>query len=347
MLDDSNQRRTELDKLGEFGLIKEISENVKLQNNSSKLGIGDDAAVIQYEEGMQTVVSTDMLIEGVHFDLSYTPLKHLGYKSVVVNLSDIYAMNAMPEQITMSIAISNRFSLEAIQEFYSGVLLACDTYGVDLVGGDTTSSVAGLVISVTAIGKAKPENIVKRSTATDSNLLVLTGDLGGAYMGLQILEREKQIFAESPNVQPKLEGYDYILERQLKPEARRDVILEFANLDILPTAMMDISDGLSSEILHLCAESNLGVDLYEDKIPVDPETFDKAREMNLDPTLCALSGGEDYELLFAIDLKDYDKVKNHPSFTVIGHFTETGNPKQLIAKDGSTHELLAQGWKSF
>lgn len=347
MLEDSNQKRTELEKLGEFGLIKHISESVKLQNSSTKLGIGDDAAVIQYAADEQTVVSTDMLVEGVHFDLSYTPLKHLGYKAVVVNLSDIYAMNAIPEQITVSIAISNRFSLEAIEELYSGILLACDNYGVDLIGGDTTSSVGGLIISVTAIGKAKAEKIVKRTGATDSNLLVVSGDLGGAYMGLQILEREKLIFAESPNVQPKLEGYDYILERQLKPEARRDIILEFENLGLIPTAMMDVSDGLSSEILHLCSHSDLGVDLYEDKIPIDQETFDKAREMNLDPTLCALSGGEDYELLFAVDLKDYDKIKNHPSFTVIGHFTETGNPKQLIARDNSTHELLAQGWKSF
>lgn len=345
MLEDKNPKRTELNQLGEFGLIEHIKKNVVIHNSSSVLGIGDDAAVIQYDANDQVVISTDMLLEGVHFDLMYSPLKHLGYKAVVANLSDIYAMNAKPEQITISIGLSNRFSLEAVEEFYAGALTACSKYGVDLIGGDTTSSVSGLVISVTAIGRQKAENIVKREGAQESNLLVVTGDLGGAYMGLQLLEREKQIFKESPNVQPDLEGKDYILERQLKPEARKDVFETLASLELKPKAMLDVSDGLSSEVLHLCSAANLGVDLYEEKIPIDQQTFDSAREINLDPTICALNGGEDYELLMAIDLQDYEKIKNHPYFTVIGHFTEAGGPKSLIARDSSIHELKAQGFK--
>jgi thiamine-monophosphate kinase len=345
MFEDKNTpRRTELESLGEFGLIDHIKKNVIIHNDSSKLGIGDDAAIIEFSEG-QTVVSTDMLLEGVHFDLMYAPLKHLGYKAVVANLSDIYAMNAQPKQITVSIGLSNRFSLEAVEELYAGILAACSNYQVDLVGGDTTSSMSGLVISITAIGVQKEELIVKRDGAQESNLLVVSGDLGGAYMGLQILEREKQIFKETPNVQPDLEGKDYIIERQLKPEARKDVIDALAKIDLLPKAMIDVSDGLSSEILHLCESSKLGVDVYDEKIPIDQQTFDSAMEMNLDPSMCALNGGEDYELLMAIDLKDYEKIKNHPYFTVIGHFTEVGGPKSLIAKDGSIHELKAQGFQ--
>lgn len=345
MLEDKNPpRRTELESLGEFGLIDHIKKNVIIQNESSKLGIGDDAAIIEYSEG-QTVISTDMLLEGVHFDLMYAPLKHLGYKAVVANLSDIYAMNAQPKQITVSIGLSNRFSLEAVEELYAGILAACSNYQVDLVGGDTTSSLSGLVISITAIGVQKEDKIVKRDGAQESNLLVATGDLGGSYMGLQILEREKQIFKDSPNVQPDLEGKEYIIERQLKPEARKDVFEQLEKIDLVPKAMIDVSDGLSSEILHLCANSNLGVDVYEEKIPIDQQTFDTAMEMNLDPTMCALNGGEDYELLMAIDLKDYEKIKNHPYFSVIGHFTEAGGPKSLIAKDGSIHELKAQGFQ--
>jgi thiamine-monophosphate kinase len=345
MLEDKNPpRRTELESLGEFGLIDHIKKNVIIHNESSKLGIGDDAAIIEYAEG-QTVISTDMLLEGVHFDLMYAPLKHLGYKAVVANLSDIYAMNAQPKQITVSIGLSNRFSLEAVEELYAGILAACSNYQVDLVGGDTTSSLSGLVISITAIGVQKEDKIVKRDGAQESNLLVATGDLGGSYMGLQILEREKQIFKDSPNVQPDLEGKEYIIERQLKPEARKDVFEQLEKIDLVPKAMIDVSDGLSSEILHLCANSNLGVDVYEEKIPIDQQTFDTAMEMNLDPTMCALNGGEDYELLMAIDLKDYEKIKNHPYFSVIGHFTEAGGPKSLIAKDGSIHELKAQGFQ--
>lgn len=347
MLEDAQPKKTDLQNIGEFGLIDLISKQVEIKNESSVLGIGDDAAIIKYENDDCTVVSTDLLVEGVHFDLSYCPLKHLGYKAVVVNLSDIYAMNATPQQITVSIALSNRFGLEAINELYAGIHLACKNYQIDLVGGDTTSSRSGLVISITAIGKAKKDKIVKRSGAKENDLLVVTGDLGGAYMGLQILEREKRIFLDAPQVQPDLEGNDYILERQLKPEARADVIYELEKLGVVPTAMMDISDGLSSEILHLCKNSNVGVDIYEDKIPLDQLTYDKAREFNLDPTLCALSGGEDYELLFAVDIKDYENIKNHPMFTIIGHFTDQNSPKQMIAKDGSRHDLIAQGWKSF
>ncbi len=292
----------------------------------------------------QVVVTTDMLVEGVHFDLTYVPLKHLGYKSVIVNLSDVYAMNAQPKQITVAFAISSRFSLEAVEELYAGMLMACKKYNVDLVGGDTTSSTSGLVISITAIGTLDEEKVVYRNGAKETNLLCVSGDLGGAYMGLQVLEREKAVFKDNPNVQPDLEGKDYILERQLKPEARKDIIELFAKLDLKPTSMIDVSDGLASEILHLCKQSKLGVDLYEEKIPIDPLTYETAREFNLDPTLCALSGGEDYELLFTIDMKDYDKVKNLPDFSIIGHMTPESKGKNLITKSGSVAELKAQGW---
>jgi len=339
-------KRTEISTLGEFGLIEAITKNVKLQNKSSEKGIGDDAAIIDYGTASKTVVSTDMLIEGVHFDLSYTPLKHLGYKAVVVNISDIMAMNAIPRQITVSIALSNRFSLEAVEEFYAGINLACEIYNVDLIGGDTTSSLSGLVISVTAIGEGKEGKIVYRNEAKESNLLVVSGDLGGAYMGLQILEREKQIFKESPSVQPDLTDCNYIIERQLKPEARLDVIKEFEKLDILPSAMIDISDGLSSEVLHLCKQSKLGINVYEDKLPIDQQTFDRARDNHLDPTMCALNGGEDYEMLFALDLVDYEKVKDHPLFTIVGHFVPESDGCTLTAKGGTSHPLEAQGWNS-
>lgn len=339
-----DSKRTEISELGEFGLIDAISKNVKIRNASSEKGIGDDAAVIDYGDNSKTVVSSDMLLEGVHFDLSYVPLKHLGYKAVMVNISDILAMNAIPRQITISLGLSNRFSLEAVEELYQGINLACEIYNVDLIGGDTTSSVNGLVISVTAIGEGKEGKIVYRDGAKESNLLVVSGDLGGAYMGLQILEREKQIYAESPNVQPDLSDCNFILERQLKPEARLDVVNEFEKLEIIPNAMIDISDGLSSEVLHLCKSSKLGVNVYEDKLPIDQQTFDRARDNHLDPTTCALNGGEDYELLFALDLKDYEKVKNHPMFTIIGHFVEESEGYTLTAKGGSSHPLEAQGW---
>jgi thiamine-monophosphate kinase len=343
-MDFDNTSRTELSELGEFGLITHLTRYIEHEQPSSVKGVGDDAAVIASQEGMQTVVSTDMLVEGVHFDLTYVPLKHLGYKSVVVNLSDIYAMNAEPRQIVVSLALSSRFSLEAIEELYAGILLACKKYKVDLVGGDTTTSRSGLVISITALGVAKPEELVYRNGAREGNLLCVSGDLGGAYMGLQILEREKSVFRENPNLQPDLEGKDYILERQLKPEARRDIRELFRSLDLKPTAMIDISDGLSSEILHLCNQSDLGVELYEEKIPIDPMTFETARDFNLDPTVCALSGGEDYELLFTIGSSDYDKIKHSMDVTVIGHMTNKSKGCLMVAKAGTVHELTAQGW---
>lgn len=342
----SDQDRTELSDLGEFGLIDIIKKKVQIRNSSTLKGIGDDAAVVKYDNDSQTVISTDLLVEGVHFDLSYVPLKHLGYKAVMVNISDIIAMNAIPRQITVSLSISNRFSLEAVEEIYDGIHLACELYNVDLIGGDTTSSVSGLTLSVTAIGEGKEGKLVYRDGVKESNLLVVTGDLGGAYMGLQILEREKQIYEESPGVQPDLSDCDIILERQLKPEARLDIIREFETLGVKPNAMMDISDGLSSEVMHLCKQSKVGVSIYEDKLPIDQQTFDRARDNNLDPTMCALNGGEDYELVFAIDLADYEKIKNHPMFTIVGHFVEESDGYTLTAKDGSSHPLEAQGWNA-
>jgi thiamine-monophosphate kinase len=341
-----NSSRTEISTLGEFGLIRHLTEKISLLNPSSLKGVGDDAAVIDAGE-LKTVVSTDMLVEGVHFDLTYVPLKHLGYKCVAVNLSDICAMNATPSQILVSVALSSRFSLEAVEELYAGIYLACDRYKVDLVGGDTSSSRTGLMISVTAIGHAKQEDIVYRSGARETNLLCVSGDLGGAYMGLQVLEREKSVFRENPKIQPDLEGKDYILERQLKPEPRTDITELLRNASIRPTSMIDVSDGLSSEILHLCTQSDVGVELYEEKIPIDPLTVQTAHEFNLDPTLCALSGGEDYELLFTVDLSDYEKLKNMREVRVIGHMTPSSKGRLLVAKDGSVHELTAQGWTAF
>ena len=342
-----NSGRTELTSLGEFGLINLLTEHIEIYNESSLKGIGDDAAVIKYDNEKSTLVSTDMLVEGVHFDLSYVPLKHLGYKAIVVNLSDIYAMNGTPKQVTVSIAASNRFSVEAIEELYAGMLFACKKYNVDLVGGDTTSSTSGLIISVTAIGEAKKEDIVYRNGAQEKDLVCVSGDLGGAYMGLQVLEREKFVFKDNPQLQPDLVGNDYILERQLKPEARMDIIELFKTLDIKPTSMIDISDGLASELMHLCTQSEVGCELYEDKIPLDPQTFDRAREFSLDPTVCALSGGEDYELLFTIPMSEYEKIKNVPDFTIIGHITPKASGLNLIAKAGTSHPITAQGWNSF
>lgn len=341
-----NTTRTELSSLGEFGLIKHLTQFIELKNESSLKGVGDDAAVIDYK-GKQTVISTDMLVEGVHFDLTYVPLKHLGYKAVSVNLSDIYAMNALPKQITVSLALSNRFSVEAMEELYSGILLACEKHQVDIVGGDTTTSKSGLIISITAIGEADEKDIVYRNGAKDGNLLCVTGDLGGAYVGLQLLEREKQIYIETPNVQPDLGGNDYILERQLKPEARKDIPPLLKLLEVKPTAMIDVSDGLASEILHLTTQSAVGCSLYEEKIPIDPSTYNMAREFNLDPTLCALSGGEDYELLFTIDASDFSKIKANPDISVIGHITGIKDGVNLITKAGTSFPLVAQGWDSF
>lgn len=344
-MDFDNSSRTELSELGEFGLIKHLTQHIELGQASSLKGVGDDAAVID-NGNLKTVISTDMLVEGVHFDLSYVPLKHLGYKSVMVNLSDIYAMNAEPKQILVSIAISSRFSLEAMEELYAGMLVACKKYNIDLIGGDTTSSRSGLVISITVIGAAAGEDIVYRNGAKEGNLLCVSGDLGGAYMGLQVLEREKAVFAENPKLQPDLEGKDYILERQLKPEARKDIPELLKKLNVKPTAMIDVSDGLSSEILHLCTQSDLGVELYEEKIPIDPQTYDTAREFNLDPTLCALSGGEDYELLFTVDMSDYDKIRNSMDVSIIGHMTNISKGRLMVSKSGTVHDLKAQGWNA-
>lgn len=342
-----NKERTELTALGEFGLIDHLTQYVELNNPSSLKGIGDDAAVIKYDNDKSTLVSTDMLVEGIHFDLTYVPLKHLGYKSVIVNLSDICAMNGTPKQVTVSIAVSNRFSVEAMEELYEGMLLACKRYNVDMVGGDTTSSTSGLIISVTAIGEAKKEDIVYRNGAKEKDLLCLSGDVGGAYMGLQVLEREKFVFKDNPNLQPDLVGNDYILERQLKPEARVDIVELLKKLDVKPTSMIDVSDGLASELLHICKQSEVGCELYEEKIPLDPQTYDRAREFSLDPTVCALSGGEDYELLFTIPMSDYEKVKNVPDFTIIGHMTAKTSGVNLVAKAGTSHPITAQGWNAF
>jgi thiamine-monophosphate kinase len=341
-----NINKTDLSQLGEFGLIKHLTKNIELINESSIKGVGDDAAIIDNKH-FQTVISTDMLMEGVHFDLTYVPLKHLGYKSVAVNLSDIYAMNAQPKQILISMAISSRFSLEAIEEFYNGVYLACKNYKIDLVGGDTTSSQSGMAISITAIGQVEAEKAVYRNTAKEKDLLVVSGDLGGAYMGLQVLEREKEVFKSNPNMQPDLEGCDYILERQLKPEPRADIIRLLKDLDVHPNAMIDISDGLASEILHLCNQSEVGCQLFEEKIPIDPTTIQKAVDFNLNPTVAALNGGEDYELLFTIPMSEYEKIKGNPNLTVIGHITNKNNGVNLVTNSGSQVALTAQGWDAF
>ena len=335
--------RTEISSLGEFGLIDHLTRNIEIQNASTILGVGDDAAVIDHF-GKQTVLTTDLLVEGVHFDLIYTPLKHLGYKAVVVNLSDVYAMNAVPTQIILSIGISNRFSLEALDEFYEGVYAACEKYGVDLVGGDTTSSQKGFIISLTAIGEVAPDNFVKRSTAKKGDLLCVSGDLGASYVGLLFLEREKKIFIESPGVQPDLEGETYVIGRLLKPEARKDIVEFFAANQIKPTAMMDISDGLSSEILHICKDSNLGCVLYEEKIPVSEEMKKAAFKFEIDPTACALSGGEDYELLFTVAQEDYEKLVLNEQISVVGYMTEPELGANIITKGGSKHPVTAQGW---
>jgi len=339
----TDSKQTNISELGEFGLIDRLTKSIKLKNASTIKGVGDDAAILNYE-GNQVVVSTDLLTEGIHFNLMYVPLKHLGYKAVVVNLSDIFAMNAVPKQITVSIAISGKFSVEAVDEIYAGIHLACEKYGVDLVGGDTTSSLTGLTICITAIGESKKENIVMRSGAKPNDLLCVSGDLGGAYMGLQLLERENEVFKVNQNIQPQLEGYDYILERQLKPEARGDIIAAFKKLGIKPSSMIDISDGLSSEIMHLCNNSGTGCSVFEDKIPMDSQTKKMAEELSINPLVAALNGGEDYELLFTIPLADHEKIKNDPDFTIIGHMTEANEGINLLTAAGSAIPLQAQGW---
>ena len=345
MLEDKNPQRTSLSELGEFGLINHITKHIKNQHKCTVRGVGDDAAVLAPSK-MQTLITTDLLVEGIHFDLSYMPLKHLGYKSVMVNLSDVYAMNGETKQITVSIAVSNRFSLEAIEELYAGIQLACETYKVDLIGGDTTSSTKGILISVTAIGKAEKDTVVFRDGAKETDLIVVTGDLGAAYLGLQVLEREKQVFQVNPNNQPDLNDYTYLIERQLKPEARRDIPKLLKELKVTPSAMIDISDGLSSELIHICSQSKVGCKIYEDKIPLDPQVISACEEFDLDSTMVALSGGEDYELLFTISIDNYTKMKANPHFTVIGHITEERQGMKLITRANQELELKAQGWNA-
>ncbi len=345
MIEDKNQQRTPLSELGEFGLIDHLTKDFKITQKSTLKGIGDDAAVLDFNT-KKVVVSTDMLVEGVHFDLSYMPLKHLGYKAVVVNLSDVYAMNAKATQITVSIAVSNRFPLEALEELYAGIETAAKVYNIDVVGGDTTSSVSGLLISVTAIGEVNEDNIVYRKGAKPNDLLVVTGDLGGAYMGLQILEREKEVFKVNPNNQPDLDKYTYIIERQLKPEARKDIVKLLKDLEVKPTAMIDISDGLSSEILHLCKHSDVGCDLYENKIPLDPQVISTCEEFDIDSTTIALNGGEDYELLMTISQEDFPKIKANPNLTVIGYITEKNTGIHLVTRAETKIPLKAQGWNA-
>ena len=346
MIEDKNQARTSLSELGEFGLIEHLTKNFTIQHKSTVKGIGDDAAVLQFN-GQSLVVTTDLLVEGVHFDLSYMPLKHLGYKAVVVNLSDVYAMNATATQITVSVAVSNRFPLEALEALYAGIETAAKVYNVDVVGGDTTSSQTGLLLSITAIGSVAPEDVVYRNGAKPNDLLVVTGDLGAAYMGLQVLEREKEVFKVNPNNQPDLEPYSYIVERQLKPEARKDIVALFKALGVTPTAMIDISDGLSSEILHLCKQSGVGCDVYEAKIPLDPQVISTCEEFNIDSTTIALNGGEDYELLFTINQNDFPKIKANPNFTIIGHMRDAKDGIHLVTRSESKIALKAQGWKNF
>lgn len=338
--------RTEIKDYGEFGLIHHLTKNIELQNASSVLGVGDDAAVIDHF-GKQTVITTDLLIEGVHFDLSYTPLKHLGYKSVVVNVSDIYAMNATPTQITLSIGLSSRFSVEALEEFYEGVYVACEEYGVDLIGGDTSASQKGFIISVTAIGEVVSEKIVKRSTAQKGDLICCSGDLGGSYIGLLFLEREKKIYLENPEIQPDLENESYVIGRLLKPKARKDIHQFLEDNDILPTSMMDISDGLSSELLHICEKSGVGCMIYEEKLPISEDSRNAAYKFEIDPTACALSGGEDYELLFTVKQADYDKLTLNEQISVIGYVTDAEEGAKIKTKGGNLHNITAQGWNAF
>jgi thiamine-monophosphate kinase len=347
MANESNTpKRTDVNTLGEFGLIDHLTQRFPLHHRSSVKGIGDDAAVIDHQ-GALTVVSTDMLVEGIHFDLMYTPLKHLGYKSVVVNLSDIYAMNAIPQQITVSVALSNRYSVEAMEELYEGIRTACSVYNVDLIGGDTTSSPKGLVISVTAIGKGHKEHLTYRNTAKVGDLICITGNLGAAYMGLQILEREKQIYLSDPELQPTLEGHDYLLERQLKPEARKDMIEAFAKAGLVPTAMIDISDGLGSELFHIAKQSGVGVLIEESGVPIHEDAQFQAIDFNMDPITVALSGGEDYELLFTVDPKDLDKVKYMADIYIAGEIVPAEDGVKLNSKGGKLHDITAQGWKHF
>ncbi len=340
------ETRTELKDLGEFGLIDRIQKQFSLKNSTSVRGIGDDAALISIGDEY-LLVTTDMLLEGVHFDLSYMPLQHLGYKAVAVNVSDIAAMNGTPEQITIGLGLSNRFSLEAIDSLYDGIRAACESYKVDLVGGDTTSSASGLVISITAIGRVAKEKVVLRSTAKNNDIICVTGDLGAAYLGLQVLEREKQVFLTNPEMQPDIEKYEYMVGRQLKPEARMDIICELADKKVVPTSMIDISDGLASELLHLSKSSGVGIKIFEDKVPIDSFAYETAIEFMIDPITCALNGGEDYELLFTINPADYEKLKNHPDIHFIGHVHSNPEQNVMVTKQETIVPLKAQGWNHF
>ena len=345
MIEDKNPQRTPLSELGEFKLIEHLTEHFKVTQKSTVKSIGDDAAVLSFNK-KQVIVSTDLLVEGVHFDLSYVPLKHLGYKALMVNLSDVYAMNATATQVTISIAVSNRFPLEALEELYAGITTAAKLYNVDVVGGDTTSSTSGLIISVTAIGEVDEDKVVLRSGARPNDLLVVSGDLGGAYMGLQVLERENEVFKVNPNNQPDLSMYTYIVERQLKPEARKDIIELLKELDVKPTSMIDISDGLSSEVLHLCKQSKVGVDVYEEKIPLDPQVISTCEEFNIDSTTIALNGGEDYELLMTISQEDFPKIKGNPNLTVIGYMTDEDRGMHLVTRADEKIPIIAKGWNA-
>lgn len=337
------KQRTEIATLGEFGLIRRLTEDIKLENTSTRYGVGDDAAVLSYPDS-EVLVTTDLLMEGVHFDLTYVPLKHLGYKSAMVNISDIYAMNGTPRQMTVSLALSKRFSIEDMEEFYAGLRLACAAHHVDIVGGDTTSSLTGLAISITCIGDAPKDRIVYRNGAHETDLICVSGDLGAAYMGLQLLEREKKVFEGQQEVNPDFSGKEYLLERQLKPEARGDIIRKLAEHHILPTAMMDISDGLSSELMHICSQSHTGCRIYEERIPLDYQTAVMAEELNMNVTTCALNGGEDYELLFTVPLADNEKVSQLDGIRIIGYITKPELGLALITRDGQEFELKAQGW---
>lgn len=337
--------RTDISTIGEFGLIKRLTQGIELSNKSSKYGVGDDAAVLNYSN-KEILVTTDLLMEGVHFDLIYVPLKHLGYKAAIVNFSDIYAMNGSPKQITVSLGLSKRFSIEDVEELYDGIKLACGLHEVDIIGGDTTSSLTGLTISITCIGEADKDKIVYRNGAKDTDLICVTGDLGAAYMGLQLLEREKAVFQGEKEVQPDFAGKEYLLERQLKPEARRDIIKVLSDLNIKPTSMMDISDGLSSELLHICTQSNVGCRIYEEHIPIDYQTAVMAEEFNMNLTTCAMNGGEDYELLFTVPIADHDKVSTMEGVRLVGHITKPELGYILVSRDGQEFDIKAQGWNS-
>ncbi|SDR70929.1 thiamine-phosphate kinase [Formosa sp. Hel1_31_208] len=345
MIEDKNPQRTSLEQLGEFGLIEHLTKGFDITQKSTIKGIGDDAAVLDVRD-KQIVVTTDLLVENIHFDLSYVPLKHLGYKAVVVNLSDVYAMNANATQITVSLAVSNRFPLEAIEALYDGIETAAKLYNVDVIGGDTTSSTTGLIISITAIGEAEKEDLVYRNGAKPNNLVVVTGDIGAAYMGLQVLEREKEVFKVNPQSQPDLELYTYIIERQLKPEARKDIVKLLKELQVKPTSMIDISDGLSSEVIHICKQSGVGVEIYENKIPLDPQVISTCEEFNIDSTTIALNGGEDYELLMTISQEDFPKIKGNPNLTVIGFITEKNKGMHLITRGEEAVPIIAKGWNA-